>query len=150
MRELPANFEVIKKEMIDIGTILLERYNIPARLVVNLDETAALLVNRAKRTRDRSGNKRVRVIGMGSDKAQITVTLIANESGEILDYQCIWGGKTARCHPPANTKLPGVLWSHTKSHWQDENTFIDIFTSILIPYRTLVIEELGFSALISP
>ena len=145
MRELPADFENKKAEYLRIGTILLARYNIPPELVVGNDETAALLVNRAKRSFDRSGNKRVRVIGLGSDKAQITITLAITESGEVLHEQCIWAGKTTNCHPPSAAKPPGVLWSHTKSHWQDEQTYLDVFQHIFIPYRLRTIARLNLN-----
>ena len=115
-------------------------------MVVGLDETNALFVNRARATKDRAGNKRVRVIGVGSEKAQITTTLVANEEGDMLHYQNIWAGKTNRCHPPAQLKPDGVLWSHTLSHWQSEKTYLDVIKDIIIPYRLQTIERLGLPA----
>jgi hypothetical protein len=101
-RELPADFEEKKKKYLQIGADLLDRFKIPPQLVIGCDETAALLVNRAKKTRDRKGTKRVSVVGMGDDKIQVTVTLAANELGDVLPYQVIFAGTTARCHPPEN------------------------------------------------
>jgi hypothetical protein len=146
MRELPLDFDAKKAEYIKIGAKIIERYRIPPELVVGTDETNALFVNRAKKTRDRSGNKRVRVIGMGDDKAQVTVLFAANECGQMLDeYQIIWQGITARSHPPAETKQPGSIWSHSKSHWQNEKTYLDVLKNIAVPYRLRMITLLGLT-----
>jgi hypothetical protein len=112
-------------------------------LVINGDETNALFVNRARVTKDRCGNKRVRVIGVGSDKAQITSTLFANEEGDMLPYQNIWAGKTNKCHPPKHLKRDGVLWSNTISHWQSEKTYLEVMKEIVVPYRLRTIARLG-------
>ena len=60
MRELPGDFEAKKATYIMIGA----EYNVPPELVINGDETAVLLVNRAKVTRNTVGAKRVRILGM--------------------------------------------------------------------------------------
>ena len=104
MREIPRDFEEKKRKYLTIGAELISRYSVPPELVINGDETAVLLVNRAKVTRNIAGAKRVRILGMGEDKAQITATIFATEAGSILPYQMIFQGKTDRVHPPKGTK----------------------------------------------
>ena len=63
-------------------------------LVYGIDETNALLVSRATRQRVKKGTRRVRVIGVGKEKARITVTPGACEgSGKMLPTQYIFEGK---------------------------------------------------------
>ena len=74
MREkIPRNFELKKQQYISIGSQLLAKYDIPRGLWFNFDETSVQLVNRAKRTREvMKGARRVRVVGVGHEKSQIT------------------------------------------------------------------------------
>jgi hypothetical protein len=72
MREIPADYAVKKATYIRIAANIIHRYNVPKELVIGGDETAVQFVSRAKRTRNVKGAKKVRAIGMGSDKAQIT------------------------------------------------------------------------------
>ena len=80
---------------------------------------------------------------MGSDKAQITVTLFCVETGEVLEYQYIWTGKTKVCHSPPWVKPAGCSRTHTPSHWQSEATYLQIVIDVIVPYRLATIERLG-------
>lgn len=142
MREPPADFEAKADEYMKIGACLIKEFNVPKALVVGGDETSAVYVNRAKRTRSKKGEKRVRVIGVGNDKAQITVTLFCNEEGDMLDYQCIWAGTTNQCHPKA-PKPVGCHWTHTSSHWQSEETYLALVKAVITPYRVATAARLG-------
>lgn len=104
MRELPSDFEEKKSKYLRIGAELIYKYKVPPELVINGDETAVLFVNRAKVTRNVAGAKRVRILGIGEDKAQITTTIFVTEAGDVLPYQMIFQGKTDRVHPPNGTK----------------------------------------------
>ena len=84
MREKPADFDEKREKYLKIGAQLLFLHNIPPQLVINGDETAVMLVNRAKVTRNTAGAKRVRVLGMGEDKAQITASIFVTEAGDVL------------------------------------------------------------------
>ena len=77
MRELPADLEDKKATSIRIGRELIFTYKMPAELVIECDET------NASRTREAKGVKRCKILGKGSDKAQITVTILVTESGEV-------------------------------------------------------------------
>lgn len=56
MRELPADFEAKKAFYLKIGAQLIYEHAVPRELVINDDETAVLLVNRAKTTRSKGGD----------------------------------------------------------------------------------------------
>ena len=142
MRELPADFDAKKALYMKIGANLIYKHNVPKELVINGDETAVLLVNRAKVTRSVSGVKRVKILGMGDDKAQITATLFVTEAGDVLPYQMIFTGTTDRCHP-ASGKPTDCLWAHTKSHWQTVDTYLDLLEKVIVPYKNNMIRNLG-------
>ena len=96
MRILPANFEELKEAYIRIYSAAVHKYNIPRALNIGGDETNLLFVPRALFTYAFSGEERVSVIGVGQDKAQITSTIFAAETGHVLNTQMIFGGKTDR------------------------------------------------------
>ena len=143
MREIPTDFEEKKRKYLRIGAELISRHRVPLELVINGDETAVLLVNRAKVTRNTAGAKRVRILGMGEDKAQITATIFATEAGSILPYQMIFQGKTDRVHPPKGTKPDDCVWTHTSSHWQTVASYIELLEKVIVPYKTNMIAALG-------
>ena len=145
MREIPTDFEQKKEVYLKVGAALIKKYNVPKSLVIGGDETNILFVNRARRTRNKKGAKRVPIIGMGNDKAQITTTIFCTEEGNILDYQMIFGGKTDRCHPsgPGVVKPDGCHWTHTESHWQSVATYKEVIENIIIPYKNAKIAELN-------
>jgi hypothetical protein len=141
-RELPADF-VAKKEMyISVAAQLINKYNIPPELVIGCDETSVFFVPRATRTKAKKGKKKVRVIGVGSDKAQITATLFITESGAVLKHQLIFAGKTNKCHPK-HAMPPDCVFAHTPSHWQSPDTFLAAIERIVVDYKERVIHELG-------
>lgn len=143
MRELPTDFEEKKRKYLSIGAELICRHRVPPELVINGDETAVLLVNRAKVTRNVAGAKRVRILGMGEDKAQITATLFVTEAGDVLPYQMIFQGKTDRVHPPKGTKPDDCVWTHTNSHWQTVASYIELLEKVIVPYKNNKIAALG-------
>jgi len=118
MRELPENFEELKESYTSIFSTVINKHSIPPELVIGGDETNILFVPRASFSYAVSGEKRVRVIGVGQDKAQITATIFATEAGDVLDAQMIFGGKTTRCLPGQGKEEPpvGIKWDFTESH----------------------------------
>jgi hypothetical protein len=122
MREIPADFEVKKANYLSVATNIIRQLNIPKQLNYALDETNVMFVSRASRTRSKKGSKRVRLIGIGKDKAQITVTLAIVEEGRTLPPQYIFGGKTNACHPKKVTLPPERgYFTHSTSHWCSVN-----------------------------
>lgn len=145
MRELPGDFEAKKATYLKVGAELIHKYNVPPELVINGDETAVLLVNRAKVTRNTVGAKRVRILGMGEDKAQITATIFVTETGDVLPYQMIFAGTTTRCHPKS-VKPADCLWTNTVSHWQSVETYLELLAWAIVPYKNNTIRALGLPA----
>ena len=142
MRDPPADLEEKKETMIRIGAVHIYKGQIPEKLVYALDETNALFLASKNRTMTKRGKRRIRLLGKGSDKAQITVTICITEAGDVLPVQYIFGGKTDRCHP--KTILPkGSLFCHSTSHWQTEETFIQYIKGVLIPHKKETIRSLG-------
>ena len=107
------------------------------------DETNAMFVSVPKRTRASKGSKRVRLIGVGQDKSQITVTLAGTETGEMINgVQYIFGGKTNQCHPK-DPPPRDSYFTHTDSHWQTIKTYEEYVERIIVPYKDGVIERMG-------
>ena len=145
MREsIPADFAAKENEYMSVAAKYIAKYKVHKNLVIGIDETNALFVSRATRQMVKRGAKRVRVIGVGHEKSQITVTIAAVEgTGELLECQYIFGGKTTRCHPKDNP-LPGRgYFTHSESHWQTESTFLEYLEKVIIPYKEKTIHQLG-------
>lgn len=144
MRELPDDFDQKVATYVDVGAKVLLALNIPPELVVGCDETNVQLVPRAKRTRTKEGTKRVRVLGVGSEKPQITVTLAITEAGNVLPCQFIFQGKTTATLPDRGRQRPpeGSIFCFSESHWQTVQTYKEYIDKILVPYRLKTIEAL--------
>jgi len=140
MRELPADFLEKQQSYFNIGSILIHTHNIPEGLVIGCDETNVLFVSRMHRTYSRKGSRKVKLFGVGDDKAQITATLFATDAGDVLDHQLIFGGRTNRCHP-SHAPPPGCHFAHTPSHWQSEDTYIEVIEDIVVPYKNKFIHD---------
>ena len=138
MRGFPADFEAKKATYLRVGTSLIAEHNIPPDLVFGLDETSVQFVSNCKKTRAKKGVKKVRLLGIGEEKACITVTLCVTETGLVLPPQLIFCGKTARCHP--KTPPSNGYYAHTESHWQTPASFIEYLAKIIIPARMQAVE----------
>ena len=71
------------------------KYNIPAKLVLNIDQTPSKFVPTENVTLVETGSKHVSRKD-GNYKRGITVTLSETITGKILPFQLIYTGKTAR------------------------------------------------------
>jgi len=135
--EKPEDYEAKVLKYKQIGAEMILR-------TLNSDETNVLFVQLKKKTRGKKGQRRVKLLGLGKDKAQITVTLCGKESdGKILGAQYIFGGSTARCHPKDIVAPQGSYFDHTKSHWQTPDSFIRWIENILVPDIRVTKERLG-------
>lgn len=166
--ELPEKYA---EKLLDFKLILslnIHDHNVPDAFILGMDETNTMFVPQISRTRCAKGTRRVRLIGIGHDKAQVTVTPTLNAEGDIVTpAQVIFGGKiklcfsyyatnntcysytgkTKRCHPNAG-KPPfpdGIYYDHSESHWQNPETMIRYITTVLVPCRVATIARLGLS-----
>ena len=62
--------------------------------------------------------------------------------GDLLPFQLVYTGKTARCHPPFS--FPSD-WSvtHSKNHWSNESTMLEYVNNVIVPYVGKVRNDLG-------
>lgn len=112
---------------------LRRRYNIPAPLVVNLDETSSKYVPVPNYTYDERGSKEIRVVGAG-DKRGISETLSGSLAGDFLPVQLIYGGTTRRCLPNTTLAPDDFEFVFTKTHWASAETCLDEIEDIIQPY----------------
>ena len=68
------------------------------------------------------------------------------ETGEALKTQYIFGGKTDRCHPKDKPNPDLGYFTHSESHWQTENTFLQYLDEVIMPYKEKTIRELNLPA----
>jgi hypothetical protein len=147
MREtIPSEFEAKRESYLRIGGQIFALHDIPRDLWVNVDETSVQLINTANRSRAPAGAKRIRLIGIGKDKATITQTLGISGAGECLPYQSIWPGKTARSLP-GGPPPPNCIVTFTPSHWQTPATYLEYIRKLIIPWKTRKMVELGLDPL---
>ena len=91
--ETPKDYEEKKDKFILHLSKAIHDFNIPDSLIANGDETNTQFVPSVKRTRCATGTRRVRVIGIGHEKPQITVTISCAANGNIIEpTQLIFGG----------------------------------------------------------
>ena len=143
---VPKDYEEKKdKFMLHLSKVIHE-FNVPLELIVNADETNTQFVPTVQRTRCPKGTRRVRIIGIGHEKPQITVTLAVNAVGDIIEpTQLIFGGKTNQCHPNRGKTppLPSQYYDHTQSHWQTAKSFLAYLSKVIFPYRCKTISRLN-------
>ena len=109
-----------------ISMAILE-HNIPAPLVVNLDQTSQSYVSPEKCTFSFKGAKNVPIKGI-DDKRQITV--------HSVDLQ----GKTKRSL--SKFKFPSMFsLSYTENHWSNTEKSIEFLQQIIFPYLKMVKRE---------
>ena len=71
---------------------------VPPQLIISCDQTGLNVVPSASWTMEEEGSKRIEMAGL-NDKRQITVTLAAAMTGDLLPIQVLYNGKTDCCHP---------------------------------------------------
>ena len=146
MRILPANFDALEENYITVAIHMVHRHKIPPDLVYGQDETNAQFVSRPNKTRAAKGAKRVRLLGVGHEKPQITVTFALKETGDVVGlHQMIFGGKTKRCEPQKSSRLD-TYYDHTESHWQTPPTYITFLMRVVVADKDATIARLGLPA----
>ena len=88
--------------MHDIVDICIE-HQIPNELIINIQQTPSKYVATGKVTMAEKGSRHVSRKG-ADDKRQLTATLSETLSGQILQFQLIYKGKTKRSIP--SSKFP--------------------------------------------
>ena len=103
--EFPAQYEEKVQSFKYILSLNINDHQVPDALILNMDETNTMFVPQMPRTRCKKGTSRVRLVGVGKDKAQVMTTPTVNAEGDVVvPTQVIFGGKTKRCHSNGGPK----------------------------------------------
>ena len=122
---------------------LVQIYNIPDELIINIDQTPSKYVPISNVTMTEKNSKHVRKQG-ADDKRAITLTLAETLSGDMLPFQMIYTSKTSRSLPTA--KFPeGFLRGFNKLHWSNEEETLRLLEEVISPYITKVKKKLKLS-----
>lgn len=120
----PVVFQSNLCDKLNRKSIVVER--VGDKKIINFDETGIQLCPAATRTFHQRGDHQVEIMGL-DDKRQLTCGLAASMTGVRLNIQLIFAGTTNACHP--TKKVQGVSYHHSKSHWQDVETTLAIFSN---------------------
>ena len=110
----------------------IEENDIPASLVLNLDQTPSKFVPDCNKTLAKKESKTVSIAG-SADKRMITATFVITLNGDFLPIQLIYGGKTKKSIPAV--KFPDefhVTANH--KHYSNEKESLEMMRKIIIPY----------------
>ena len=110
----------------------IEENNIPASLVLNLDQTPSKFVPGCKKTLAKKRNKTVSIAD-STEKGMITATFAITLNRDFLPIQLIYGGKTKRSIPAV--KFPDEFHvTANPKHYSNEKESLEMMRKIIIPY----------------
>ena len=84
MSVLPSNFEVLEDMYISVAAKMILKHRVPPDLVYGQDEINAQFVSRPNKMKAIGGAKRIRLLGVGSEKPKITVTFTLKETVDVV------------------------------------------------------------------
>lgn len=129
---------------------LLFYYDIPLKLLINMDQTGILILLATLRTYHDKGARQIDIAGK-DEKRAYTLCVATSADGNILPFQQVWSGKTKGSLPSANA--PGYLEAtqlgikfttanslKKTSHFSTLKTMKEWMTDILAPYVKSVVE----------
>ena len=122
-----------------------ESNEIPASLVLNLDQAPSKFVPRCNKTMAAKGSKTVSIAG-STDKRMITATFVITLTGDFLPIQLIYGGKTTKSLPPVKFPSEFHVTANLK-HYSNEKELLEMMEQILIPYVKKERQRLGLTNL---
>ena len=109
--------------------------------VVNWDQTGANTVPCANYTTEQGRSSHMKIADF-EDRRQITASFAATPSGEFLPMQLLYAGKPDGCHP-RHQFSSGFDVYHILNHCSNQETVIQLFVKISIPYVKERIRNLG-------
>lgn len=77
---------------------LINFYDIPALLVINMDQTGVILLMTKNKTYSQRGGKQVDIAGC-DEKRAYTLCVATTPASDILPFQQVWSGKTDKSLP---------------------------------------------------
>ena len=134
------HFDRLKAEFLQEIQSIVSMEDIPAKLVLNWDQTGIKIVPSSSWTMEKCG-LRVEIVG-ADDKRKITAVFCGTMLGDFLPLQLIYKGKTDRCHPkfqfPDNWDI-----THAPRHWSTEETMRQNIEKIILPYVERIRGDVG-------
>ena len=126
------DFDEIKQKFLQDVNNIIAKYEIPADMIINWDQTGVKYIPVASWTMEREGSQKVEIVAK-DDKRQITAVLAGSLKGDFLPLQIIYEGKTSRCLPAVKFP-PDWHGTFSENHWSNEETMRDYLVKVLIPY----------------
>ncbi|KAG6824721.1 hypothetical protein H0H92_006024 [Tricholoma furcatifolium] len=129
---------------------LLFYYDIPLKLLINMDQTGILILLSHLKTFHDKGARQVDIVGK-DEKRAYTLCVATSAEGDILPFQQVWAGKTEASVPskgaPGYTealdlgiKFTTASSNKKTSHFSTLKTMKEWMTDIYVPYVQSVIE----------
>lgn len=144
VKQLPTDFDEIKKKYVEKVSNVVTKFQIPDSLIINWDQTGCQLIPGGDWTMDQKGAQQVSITGL-DDKRQITLLLAITKSGSLLSPQLIYAGKSDRCLPKGVDFPSSWDITYTESHWSNEESMVRFVENIIIPYVNGIRESLPLS-----
>ena len=110
----------------------IQKYSIPQRLIINIDQVCLQIVPPSNFTMAPRGSKQVGRIG-ANDKRAITGLIGCTIRGRLLPPQIIYQGKSDRCYPSHEYPSDWHI-THNENHWSDGITMDQYIHHVLVPY----------------
>ena len=111
---------------------VVERYEIPDSLIMNMDQTPLKYVPAMNHTMAKRNSKSVAIAG-STDKRSITGTFVITLDGRFLPMALIYGGKTQQSLPRFNFS-DGFSLSCNPKHFSNTEESVKIIKKVLLPY----------------
>jgi hypothetical protein len=152
-QKLPDNWEhLCQRAFLRIAYGIKEQ-DIPPELFVNSDQTQVVYAQGSKLTWAKTGSRQVTVVGEDEKRAFTVVVSISN-SGELLPFQAIYQGYTAKTCPSKSAKDYDAAkaagfrfeFSKSKTYWSTHETMHDLVDEIIAPYFAKQKAKLGLPA----
>ena len=105
---------------------------VPKELIINWDQTELSIIPTSDWTMEKRGTKVVPIANT-DDKRQLTAVLAVTASGEFLNPQLLYKGKTEKCHPTVAFPDGWDIW-HSENHWSIEDTTKRYIAKIIVPF----------------
>jgi hypothetical protein len=100
-KSVPADWEDVCEEAGMRFVHLANWYDIPANLIVNMDQQGVIVIIGNDKTYDKTGTKQV-AIAARDEKRAYTLCVASSADGDILPFQQIWGGQSKESLPRLN------------------------------------------------
>ena len=113
---------------------------IPAKFILNWDQTGIKIVPSSTWTMERKGANRVEMVVV-NDKRQITAIFCGALTGDFLPVLLVYKGKAPHCHPHFGFPS-GWHITHSPQHWTTEQAMLQYIDHIILPCVKQVCERL--------